>query len=295
MENIENQTNETSINNQNESTDNVVVANDAKITKDINKTEISANDTSTTNKKEGGYFGYYIFVFISAIIGFAITFFITRVFIIDLLKAKFGIDLVSKKNIFAVIISLVAVILFMFISLGLKKVFKKIFLSEVFLYIYIGFMTTMISIISFKLLNDKFNPGGEENSLGWMVAEVLAFVIAVTFSFFADKLVVFKSYSFVPTKVFAELGLFVSARLFTEGINIIIMYIIINVLKNEPMVGKTASCVVVIVLNYLFSKFIIFKKKKKVIEHNVKEVEEVIESEIDKDKAICESNERVVW
>ena len=258
-----------------------------------NNNAIHSNDTKNTNK-EGGYFGYYIFVFISAIIGFAMVFFATRVFILEFVKEKYGIDLISEKNIVAVIISLIAVILFMFLSLGLKRLFKKIFLSEVFLYIYIGFMTTMISIISFKFLNDNLNPGGEENSLGWMVAEVLAFIIAVTFSFFADKLVVFKSYSFMPTKLFGELGLFVSARLLTEGINILIMYIIINVLNNEPMVGKLVSSVVVIVLNYLFSKFIIFKKKKKMIENNVVDtVTEEVEEKIKEEKNLYESNDQI--
>ena len=262
------------------------------------ETKNYSNDAKKTIE-EGGYFGYYIFVFISAIIGFITVFFVTRLYLLDFFKNKFDIDLVSHKSIVAVMASLIAVILFMFISLCFKKVLKMIFMSEVFLYIYIGFLTTMISIISFKLLNDNLNPSGEENSLGWIVAEVLAFIIAVTFSFFADKLIVFKSYSFIPTKLFGELGLFVSARLLTEGINIFVMYLIINVLKNEPMVGKITASVIVIVLNYLFSKFIIFKKKNKVmadvtkssvvdktaIENNVKEF---INEEIKEDKSICE-------
>lgn len=283
MDNIEQQN---TIYDLNEKTSDNSVENDVhkKIDEDIKKA------------KEGGYFGYYIFVFVSAIIGFAIMFFLTRVFFLDIIKTKMGIDLMSEKNIVAVLISLISVIIFMFIALGLKKIFKKIFLSEVFLYIYIGFMTTMINLISFKLLNDRLNPAREENSLGWLVAEVMAFIIAVTFSFFADKLVVFKSYSFVPTKVFGELGLFVSARLLTEGINILIMYVIINVLKNEAMVGKLVSCIVVIVLNYLFSKFVIFKKKKKMVENNVANVvEETVDEKIKEDKEILEEkNDKII-
>ena len=245
-------------------------------------------ENKNVNVEDNGYFSYYIFVFISAIVGFFTVFFVTRLFI-DELKLKGIMDLVDKKNIVSVMTSLIAVILFMFISLGFKKLLKKIFLSEVFIYIYIGFMTTMINLISFKLLNEKFNPSLEKNSLGWIVAEVLSFIIAVTFSFFADKLVVFKSYSFVPTKVFSEFGLFVSARLITECINIVIMYVIINVLQNEAMVGKITSSVVVIVLNYLFSKFVIFKKKKE-----VSEVREVIKEEIKEEKSNLETDEQSI-
>ena len=223
------------------------------------------------DKKEGGYFGYYIFVFISAIIGFILVFFTTRI-LVDETKKIGDINLVPHKMLIAVTVSLIAVIIFMFISMGLKRLLKKVFLSEAFLYVYIGFITTMISLISFDILNKNLNPTGTKDSLGWMVAEILAFVIAVTFAFFADKLVVFKSYSFIPTKIFAEFGLFISARLITEGINIIVMYVIINVMKQDAMLAKIISSVVVIVLNYLFSKFIIFKKKKIVVEVNDNEI-----------------------
>ena len=251
------------------------------------------NQNVEVKKEEGGYFGYYIFVFISAIIGFILVFFSTR-WVIDELKNKGVTDFVNSKMLISVTVSVIAVIIFMFIALGLKKIFKKIFLSEVFLYIYIGFMTTMISLISFKLLNDKLNPTGTKDSLGWMVAEILAFIIAVTFSFFADKLVVFKSYSFVPTRLFAEFGLFISARLITEGINIVLMYIVINVMKQEAMVGKIVSSVVVIVLNYLFSKFIIFKKKKIVVEVSDNEIKINSEEKTNEEEKISEKEKIII-
>ena len=50
------------------------------------------------------------------------------------------------------------------------------------------------------------------------------------------------------------------------------MYVIINVMKQDAMLAKIISSVVVIVLNYLFSKFIIFKKKKIVVEVNDNEI-----------------------
>ena len=244
------------------------------------------------DEKHESYFGYYIFVFISAIIGFIFVFFATRLFI-DEAKIEGITNLASHKMLIAIVTALIAVIIFMFISLVFKKFFKKLFLSEIFLYIYIGFLTTVINIISFKVLNDILNRGGDENTLGWMVAEVLAFLIAVIFAFLADKLVVFKSYNFIPTKIFSEFGFFISARLITECINIFLMYIIINVLKQEAMTGKIIASVVVIVLNYLFSKFIIFKKVKVEVNEEAKvefkdinplEVNEVIDSTIINDE-----------
>ena len=136
------------------------------------------------------------------------------------------------------------------------------FFSEIILYIYVGVLTTLINIISWNFFFKLIGSFIVSESVAWKVAEVIAFIVAVVFAFFADKIFVFKSYNFMPGKLFAEMGIFFSARIITELINIGIMYFIIDYKKQEPLFGKIAASVVIIILNYLFSKFIIFKKKK---------------------------------
>ena len=82
---------------------------------------------TNNEKKHEGYFGYYIFVFISAIIGFIFVFFSTRLFI-DEVKVVGTTNLVPHKLLISMATSLVAVIIFMFISLVCKKFLKKLFL-----------------------------------------------------------------------------------------------------------------------------------------------------------------------
>lgn len=227
--------------------------------KDVIQDDTDRHETAQHEAKEG-YFQYYLFVLLNSIIGFILVLYFSR-HLIDLFASKGIVDLRSMKMVVSIVAAATITMLFMMITLTLKKFFKSLFFSEIFLYIYIGGLTTIINIVSwnffFKLI-DKFIVSEQ---VAWKVAEGIAFVVAVIFAFFADKIIVFKSRSFVPTILFAELGIFISARLVTELINVGLMMFIIDYQKQDPFFGKVVASVVVIVLNYLFSKFVIFRKK----------------------------------
>ena len=219
----------------------------------------SVDDIDNTEKKEGGYLGYYLFVAVSAIIGFASTFYLV-LYGIKVGNEKGVINIAKHQLEFSALIALIAVILFLFITIIFKKFWKKIFFTELFMYLYIGFLTTVISILIFAYFNERLNAGGKEGNLGWMVAEILSFVIAVSFAFICDKILVFKSLNFGIKKMATEFCLFVGGRLASEGIAILIMYVLINILGNKEIIAKFIVAIIVIILNYLLSKFIIFKK-----------------------------------
>ena len=219
----------------------------------------SNNNEVLQEKENGGYFGYYVFVTISGIIGFVSVLLSLR-FAIDFRQGS-PVDYWSKnKDVVSILVALLAVIIFTIVSILFKEKLKKIYFSEIFLYIYIGFLTTVVSFLTFSYFNGILNANGEKGSYGWIIAEILSFIIAVTFAFFADKIVVFKSLNFEFKKVLSELGLFVSGRLLAEGIAIGLMYLIINILKRSEVLAKTIACIIVIIVNYLLSKYLIFKK-----------------------------------
>lgn len=224
----------------------------------IQSTEIQHENTQHGNSES--YFQYYLFILFNSIIGFILVMYFSR-HLIDLFASKGIVDLRNMKTVVSIVASATITMLFMLITLTLKKFFKSLFFSEIFLYIYIGGLTTIINIVSwnffFKLI-DKFIVSEQ---VAWKVAEGIAFVVAVIFAFFADKIIVFKSRSLMPAVLFAELGIFISARLVTELINVGLMMFIIDYQKQDPFFGKVVASVVVIVLNYLFSKFVIFRKK----------------------------------
>ncbi|MBQ9624853.1 MAG: GtrA family protein, partial [Clostridia bacterium] len=85
---------------------------------------------------------------------------------------------------------------------------------------------------------------------------------AVTFAFFLDKLLVFKSISLKPSVLFKEAMLFYGARLISGAFESISMGILCDVFGMYDMLAKALVGIFVIIMNYIFSKFFIFKKKK---------------------------------
>ena len=231
-------------------------------------TEVKVNqDEVVTEKvdKKDGFFSYYVFVFISAIIGYIVLYFLTRLYIMKN-PEKLGTIIVSNQRLLGIFAPIIAAFLFIFIALIFKKFLKIIFLSEIFLYLYMGVLTTAVNIISFELIRNMLSGSNMAESMVWKVAEISAFIIAVLFSFVTNKLFVFKSYSINIMNMFSELGMFIGARLITEGINFLIMWIMIDKNGYDEFTTKLIASAIVIVLNYIFSKFIIFKKKKKNVE-----------------------------
>lgn len=130
------------------------------------------------------------------------------------------------------------------------------------MYLLMGFLTTVVNIVSFKLLCTalKANEENKDNNFAWKIAEIISFVIAVAFAFITNKLFVFKSMDFSLALLWRELGEFILARIITEVINFVIMWYMIDKKKCNELFTKIIASIVVIVLNYVFSKFIIFRK-----------------------------------
>lgn len=136
----------------------------------------------------------------------------------------------------------------------MKKI-KELFLKykEVISYLFFGGCTFLISIISFYFFNKIlfFNEH---------LANVISWILAVSFAFVTNKLFVFESKNKEKSVVLKELISFVLARLFTLGIEEVILYIGFNLLNIDAFIIKIVAQIVVIVSNYFLSKLIIFKK-----------------------------------
>ncbi len=126
---------------------------------------------------------------------------------------------------------------------------------ETILYLFFGGLTTLINIASYWALTKIFY-------VDYMVATALAWLLSVLFAFVTNKLFVFDSKSLAAALVLKELVLFVGARLFSGALDMGMMYLFVDVLQVNDMVVKILSNIIVIVVNYILSKLIIFKKKK---------------------------------
>lgn len=122
--------------------------------------------------------------------------------------------------------------------------------KEILNYIIFGIFTSIVNIATYLLLTDVFN-------VYYIFANILAWIISVFFAYFTNRTWVFESEN---KNIIKEISMFYSARLFTGVIDTLLMIVFIDVLSLENTFSKLVTAVVIITLNYLFSKVIIFKK-----------------------------------
>lgn len=118
------------------------------------------------------------------------------------------------------------------------------------LYIVFGGLTTLINIVVYSLFYYFVK-------IGNVPSNIVAWIIAVIFAFITNKLYVFESKN---ASIWYELATFFACRLGTGLLDLGIMYLSVDVFSLNELIMKIISNVIVIVLNYIFSKVIIFKK-----------------------------------
>lgn len=127
--------------------------------------------------------------------------------------------------------------------------------KEIILYLVVGGLTTLINVAAYWIFAHPV-------SLNTVISTVLAWFVSVLFAFFANKIIVFGSKSY-GKKVFAkEMLLFFASRAATGALDVAIMYVFVDLLLFNDVVMKIISNVIIIILNYVISKFLVFGKKK---------------------------------
>ena len=94
-----------------------------------------------------------------------------------------------------------------------------------------------------------------------LVAKVIAWVAAVAFAFWANKVYVFRSAAWDGRTLRRELPGFVSARVLSLVFDAAFVELTVHLLGMNDLIATLISNVIVIVLNYFASKFLIFKKR----------------------------------
>ena len=125
--------------------------------------------------------------------------------------------------------------------------------KEPLLYLFFGGLTTLISIFVFWLFNGPFG-------LNELVANLISWVLAVLFAFLTNKTWVFSSPN-QEKSFFALMLSFYVGRLLTLGVEELLLFVFITWLGFNSMVVKILAQIVVIVLNYVISKLLVFRDK----------------------------------
>lgn len=130
--------------------------------------------------------------------------------------------------------------------------------EEIINYLIIGGLTTVVSLASYyACVLTVFDP---ENAVLLQAANVIAWVLSVTFAFFTNRRFVFKS---KDPHILRESARFYGARVLTLLLDMLFMYVTVTVLGGNDKLMKIGSNVIIVILNYIFGKFLVFTGSKK--------------------------------
>ena len=141
----------------------------------------------------------------------------------------------------------------------MNKFIDKLLNKETIIYVIFGVLTTVVDFVSFGLLYYSFN-------MDKVIANTIAWALAVAFAYITNKIFVFESKSFNPAVLLKEIFGFVSSRVITLLLTNVFL-VFAGILGLNMMIAKAIISVAVIILNYVFSKLYVFTDNKKPVNH----------------------------
>ncbi|WNV81863.1 GtrA family protein [Bacillus atrophaeus] len=121
------------------------------------------------------------------------------------------------------------------------------------MYIIMGIFTTAVNISSFYILVEILDTD-------YKTATVIAWVLSVLFAYITNKIYVFQQKTSDMRSLMRELTAFFSVRLLSLGIDLGMMILLVSQFHTNETLAKILDNVVIVVVNYIASKWLVFKK-----------------------------------
>lgn len=130
----------------------------------------------------------------------------------------------------------------------MKKIFWKY--QDIIIYFIVGCLSTFVNLLSYAFYR-LFIPS-------YLINIVLSWLTSLVFAFFMNRKYVFKSKN---NKIKQEFLSFTISRLLTLGMEILFIYLLVDLIQVNDLIAKVIVQFLVFLANYLFGKFIVFKKE----------------------------------
>jgi len=127
--------------------------------------------------------------------------------------------------------------------------------GEIINYLIFGVATTVVNIVVFFLFDTVL-------SIPYLIANAIAIILSILFAFFTNKKYVFKSQATSRQDSWEEFVRFVSFRVLSGLFDMLSMWILVDMLLFGTNLAKLLTQFIVVVLNYVFSKFFVFKQEE---------------------------------
>ncbi len=119
-------------------------------------------------------------------------------------------------------------------------------------YLIFGFLAFVLNYILYFLFADAI-------AMHYMAATALSWVLTVVFAYWTNRTFVFKSRNKEAGAVWKEFISFIGARVATEALELVLMYVMVDMAGINDKIAKFVCQVLVILANYVLSKIWIFK------------------------------------
>lgn len=126
--------------------------------------------------------------------------------------------------------------------------------KQLILYLFFGVCTTVINTICYGILYELLLVNN-------VLSTILAWLAAVIFAFVTNKVFVFESKRNNATEKLSEITSFFGCRILTGILDVVIMAVAVDYLRWNGLLWKLISNIIVTIINYIASKFFIFKDK----------------------------------
>ncbi len=167
----------------------------------------------------------------------------------------------------------------------MKNLISKIINKETIMYIIFGVATTLVNFVVYAVFDALLGSGEEvvtdsttfagaiNTVLQKGTAGLIAWLAAVLFAYVTNRNFVFSERAKGKKAVLGEFGRFMGARVLTGIIEIFLVPVLVIIGLTAKILGldvaKLIVSVIVIVLNYIFSKLLVFKDNKSKEKENV--------------------------
>lgn len=133
--------------------------------------------------------------------------------------------------------------------------------EEAINYLFFGFLAFLVNMVAYALAAWVLG-ANDEKVLLVLIATAFAWIVSVLFAYWTNRSFVFKSKVKDKKGIWKEFSAFVGARIITGLMELVIMYVMVDLAGINNMIAKFVCNVVVIVSNYIFSKLLVFRKKE---------------------------------
>lgn len=123
---------------------------------------------------------------------------------------------------------------------------------EVIVYIVVGALTTIVNFSVYTMLYYFLK-------IDITISNIISVIISILFAYVMNKIFVFHIHCESLQELFGECTKFISARIITMIIEVGGVFLLVNIIGQDEFIGKLETQVIVLIGNYLISKFFVFK------------------------------------